>query len=62
MQFPVKTIPTGLKYTYNRLTIVNQGKTKAHFGRSIDDVLTYLNFVNFEQKKVTYHSKNLLLY
>jgi len=46
----IYTKPSNRKNTYNRLTIVNQGKTKTHFGR-IDDALThYLNLVNFKNE------------
>jgi len=37
---------------------VNQGKTKAYFVRGVDNLLTRLNFVHFDQKKL--HSVSLI--
>jgi len=37
--------------TYNGLIIVNQGKTKTHFGRSIEVLTHCSNFVSYKQKK-----------
>lgn len=65
MLFARKSIPITLKYKeliYCRITIVIQGKPKTRDGRWFYEVLThYLNFVNFEEKKIVGLKKDKLL-